>query len=414
MEYDRSYLNPTRVIEDLKELQRLTGNAEGAHRIAWTEKWKTARTWEREKLSSLPLRCETDEAGNQWFTLPGKSEKTVVIGSHIDSVPDGGWLDGCLGLAAAYEVLRHIVGRFEAPFTIRLVDWADEEARFGRSMFGSSAVTGTLELSKVRGLKDKDGITLTKSLRENGVDLDNVLLARKQLKNAAAYIELHIEQGPVLESLDLPLGSVLGTCGVERYAVHFRGQSAHSGSTPMHLRRDALAAAAKFVLEVREIAKSSGGVGTVGSLTLKPGITTAVAGQCECTLDLRHIDAQALADILQKTRAASKRIGREEQVSVKWRPIFSIEPILFNEELIGLTENAIKQTAGTSYRLPSGPLHDAAEISRSGIPTAMLFVQSLRGLSHTKEEDTREEHIAMAVEALDRLVCATMDWIAVQ
>lgn len=414
MEYDRSFLNPTRVIEDLKELQRLTGNADGAQRVAWTETWKRAREWEREKLSNLPLRCEIDEAGNQWFTLPGKSEKALVIGSHIDSVPDGGWLDGCLGLAAAYEVLRHILGRFEAPFTIRLVDWADEEARFGRSMFGSSAASGTLELNKVRGLKDKNGITLPDALKENGVELGKALGARKQLKNAAAYLELHIEQGPVLESLDLPLGAVLGTCGVERYAVHFSGQSAHSGSTPMHLRRDALVSAARFALEVREIAKVSGGVGTVGSLTPKPGITTAVAGQCECTLDLRHIDAQAQAGMLQKFRSASKRIESEENVSVKWRPIFSIEPILFNEELVGLAEFAIQQTAGTSYRLPSGPLHDAAEISRSGIPTAMLFVQSLRGLSHTKEEDTREEHLAMAVEALDRLVCATMDWIAVQ
>jgi hydantoinase/carbamoylase family amidase len=412
MVYDKTDLDPARVIADLRELQRLTGNHRGSQRVAWTEPWQRARVWEREKLSSLPVRYEVDAAGNQWFTLVGKSKKALVIGSHIDSVPDGGWLDGCLGLAAGYEVLRHIAGRGLPPITLRLVDWADEEARFGRSMLGSSAATGALDPERVRSLKDKDGIALPGALQMYGVDIDQALQAREQLRNVAAYVELHIEQGPVLESLDLPMGVVLGTCGVERHAIRFFGQSAHSGSTPMHLRQDALAAAARFVLEVRNIARIYGGVGTVGSLVTRPGIITAVAGECDCTLDQRHIDAQALAGMLWDARTESERIGEQEKVRIEWERIFQIEPILFDKDLIELGEAAILETTGSTARLPSGPLHDAAEVARAGIPTVMLFVQSLRGLSHTKEEDTREDHLALAVEALDRLVYTVMDWIS--
>ncbi len=411
-EYDRTGLHPERVITDLKELQRLTGNERGSQRVAWTETWERARAWEREVLSSLPVSHEIDQAGNQWFTLEGKSDKTLVIGSHIDSVPDGGWLDGCLGLAAGYEVLRHLAGLGQPPLSVGLVDWADEEARFGRSMLGSSAAAGTLVPDLVRNLKDKDGISLAAALKEHGVELDQMLQARSQLKHAAAYLELHIEQGPLLESLNLPLGVVLGTCGVERHMVRFRGQTAHSGSTPMHLRQDALLAAARFALEVREIAKRYDGVGTVGSVVTKPGIITAVAGECECTLDQRHIDARALAGMRQDAEVASEKIGREENVIVTWQRIFQIEPIPFNDELIELGEAAIYGVSGSKQHLPSGPLHDAAEMARSGIPTVMLFVQSRRGLSHTIEEDTRPEHLTLAVKALDRLVFLVMERLA--
>ena len=411
MIYNRSGLMPERVIAELRELQQLTGNADGAQRVAWTATWAQARAWEREKLADLPVTFKVDAAGNQWTTLHGASERALLIGSHIDSVPNGGWLDGALGVVAGYEVLRHLARAGTPPLTVHLIDWADEEARFGRSLLGSSAAAGTLQPDLVRGLKDKDGIALPQALAAFDVDIDRAVQAHAELKNAAAYLELHIEQGPVLEALNLPLGVVLGTCGVERHTVHFTGQSAHSGSTPMHLRRDALAAAAKLQLEMREIAKRHGGVGTMGSVVTKPGITTAIVGQCDCTLDLRHIDAAELAAMYHETQAASERFAREEDVRVEWSHIFQIEPILFNAELIDLGDRVIREVTGTSHRLPSGPLHDAAEISRAGVPTVMLFVQSLHGLSHAKEEDTREEHLALAVEALDRLAGATLDWI---
>jgi N-carbamoyl-L-amino-acid hydrolase len=406
-------LQPQRTIEELKELRALTGNADGAQRVAWTDTWANARAWMREKLKQLPVEVETDEAGNVWATLRGQSEQAMLIGGHLDSVPNGGWLDGCLNVVAGLEVLRRIASEGTPPVTVRLVDWADEEgARFGRSLFGSSGASGSMNPDDLRHLVDKNGIKLVDAVGNFGVNLDYAKGASKHLKHAGAYLELHIEQGPVLESMDLPLGVVLGTFGVERHAIRFIGQSAHAGSTPMHQRRDAFGAAAKLGLEIREIAKRNGGVCTVGSVVTKPGIVTAVVGQCDITLDQRHLNADALARMLQEAKDASARFAAEEKVSVEWNRIWQIHPILFNPDLIEMCDAAIKETCGVSHRLPSGPLHDAAEVARAGVPTIMLFVQSLRGLSHAKEEDTKEEHLSLCVQALDLLATKTMHWLA--
>jgi N-carbamoyl-L-amino-acid hydrolase len=406
-------LDPSRTVAELRELQVLTGDAEGAQRVAWTDTWVRAKEWLREKV---PLEDEVDAAGNQWWTLPGRSEQAVLIGGHIDSVPNGGWLDGALNVMAGVEVMRRLVEESEPAVTVRLVNWADEEgARFGRSLFGSSAAAGSMaDQDELRTRKDADGNALPEVLAEHGVELDRALEARKQLENAAAYLELHIEQGPVLETLDLPLGVVLGTFGVERHQVTFRGQAAHAGSTPMDARRDALAGAARLELEIREIATGMGGgaVCTMGSVVTKPGIVTSVVETAECLLDQRHLDAETLAAMLEAAKAVSERIAKEEDIEVEWERIWQIEPILFDDELIGLAEDSIEEVAGTSHRLPSGPLHDAAEVARMGVPTVMLFVQSLRGLSHTKLEDTKEEHLELAVQALERLTDRTIAWVA--
>jgi N-carbamoyl-L-amino-acid hydrolase len=300
--------------------------------------------------------------------------------------------------------------------TVRLVNWADEEgARFGRSLFGSSAAAGSMDdQDELRERKDGDGITLPDAIGRFDVDLDGALDARAELENAAAYLELHIEQGPVLESLGLPLGVVLGTFGVERHQVTFRGQAAHAGSTPMDKRRDALAGAAKLELELREIAARAGegAVCTMGGVVTKPGIVTSVVETAACLLDQRHLDAPRLAEMLSNAEASSRRFAQEEQLEVEWERIWNIEPILFDERLIELADQAVTEVAGKSHRLPSGPLHDAAEVARAGIPTVMLFVQSLRGLSHTKLEDTKEEHLELSVQALDRLADKVISLLA--
>jgi N-carbamoyl-L-amino-acid hydrolase len=409
-------LEPSRTVLELRELRELTGNEDGAQRVAWTDTWETARAWLREKLAGLPLEEEIDEAGNQWWTLRGGSERAVLIGGHIDSVPNGGWLDGALNVMAGVEVVRRIAEEGEPVVTVRLVNWADEEgARFGRSLFGSSAAAGSMDdQDELRGRRDAEGRALPQVLAERGVDLDRALEARRQLEGAVAYLELHIEQGPVLESMDLPLGVVLGTFGVERHQVTFTGQAAHAGSTPMGKRRDALAGAARLELEIREIAKRAGegAVCTMGGVVTKPGIVTSVVETAECLLDQRHLDASKLAEMLESARAASMRFAQEEGVEVAWERIWNIEPILFDEGLIELADESIREVAGQSHRLPSGPLHDAAEVSRAGVPTVMLFVQSLRGLSHTKLEDTKEEHLELSVQALDRLADKTIARVA--
>jgi N-carbamoyl-L-amino-acid hydrolase len=403
------------VLTHLDELRALTADEMGAQRVAWSVTWLKARTWFEDKLKSLPVEHHYDAAGNHWVTLAGDSEKSLVIGSHLDSVPNGGWLDGCLGVIAGLEVLTSLSKKYDGkpPFTVRLVDWADEEgARFGRSLFGSSAFAGNHTIEADRKRTDRDGTSLEDALKNCGVEVERVCDASSEQKNIAAYLELHIEQGPILEKLGKPLGVVQGTKGVERWAITFHGQEAHSGSTPMEVRRDALAAAAKLALEIRPIArKHPQSVATMGSVKTFPGIVTAVVGRCETTLDMRDLDADVLAGMLRDAREASERFAKEEGCTVEWSKIWSIEPIPFDPALIALCDEAIVETVGTSEKLPSGPLHDAAEVARIGIPTVMMFVQSLNGLSHNRAEDTDRAHLEQAVEALGRLAEKTLGWM---
>jgi len=404
-----------RTVAELKELRALTGDDNGAQRIAWSDMWLKAREWFTSKLDGLPVKHHYDAAGNHWITLIGESPKSLILGSHLDSVPNGGWLDGCLGVMTALEAMRGFAHTYNGrpPVTVKLVDWADEEgARFGRSLLGSSAFAGTDTIDADRGRIDKDGVRLEDALRRCGVEIDRFPEARWEQKDGAAYLELHIEQGPVLEGLGLPLAVVLGTKGVERHAVTFHGQEAHSGSTPMAVRRDALAAAAKLALEIRTIAKRHpDAVCTMGSVKTFPGIVTAVVGRCETTLDQRDLDAAVLAGMYKEAREASERFAREERCTVEWSRIWNIEPVPFHRALVDLCEQAVKEIAGVAHRLPSGPLHDAAEVARAGIPTVMMFVQSLRGISHNKIEDTREEHLEMAIQAYGKLAEKTARWI---
>src|SRR5882724_1967958 len=352
-------IDPKRTIAELKELRDLTGDENGAQRVAWTDKWLKAREWFSLKLAGLPLEHHLDAAGNHWITLRGESEKALLLGGHLDSVPNGGWLDGCLDFLAGFEVLRRFAEEYQwhPPVTIRLVDWADEEgARFGRSLLGSSAFAGTHSVEADRGRTDKDGVKLQDALRRCGVEIDRFPDAEKEQKNAAAYLELHIEQGPVLERMSLPLGVVLGTKGVERHIITFHGQEAHSGSTPKNARRDALAAAAKLALEIRTIArKHEDAVCTMGSVKTFPGIVTAVVGRCEVTLDQRDLDANVLAQMFREAQEASRRFAAEENCTVEWSRLWNIEPVPFHPRLLDLCEEAVRESSGTSHRMPSGP-----------------------------------------------------------
>lgn len=402
------------VIANLRELAARTSTAEGAQRLAWGPVWRQARDWMRVQLSTIGLEPKVDAAGNSWVTLPGQSDRAVIIGGHLDSVPNGGWLDGALGVMAAFEALRMFKGR-RPPVTLKLVDWADEEgARFGRSLFGSSAASGSLNLDEVRGLVDKDGTRLVDALRENGIDLDRVSDAQDALRSidARAYLELHIEQGPVLESMNKPTGVVLGTFGVERHLLRFIGQAAHSGSTPIPMRRDAFLAAAQSAIAFREIARQhttpdARVVCTVGTVKVEPGIVTAVPGVCEISLDLRALDPDVLAHMLADARATAWVAATENNVQVEWRRIWRIEPRPFDPRLIELCAEAAREVTGDAPRLPSGPLHDAAEMVPH-MPVVMMFASSSNGLSHCKEEDTPEPHLEKTIDAFLRLVEKTL------
>jgi allantoate deiminase len=408
-------VDAARAVAGLRELRRLTGDDNGAQRVAWTDTWLTARDWLASELDGIGgVTVDRDEAGNTWATAPGASDRFVIVGGHLDSVPDGGWLDGTLNVVAGLEVLRALAPE-RRELTLKLVDWADEEgARFGRSLLGSSACAGSLDPDEVRGLTDRDGTALPDALAAHGVELDRMKESGRRLDAALAYLELHIEQGPVLEQLDLSLGAVLGTFGVQRHRVRFTGAHAHAGASPMHLRRDAFLAAARSSLAWRDDAAARDDVrATTGSVRVTPGIVTAFNGSCEVSLDQRALDADVLADMLATARTRSEEIAEEEGCTVSWERVWEIEPIPFDAELIEMADAAVAEVAGTSTRLPSGPLHDAAEMARR-IPTVMLFVRSIGGVSHTKEEDTSDADLERSVQALYELTRRTLDWAAAE
>ena len=403
---------PDRAIADLRALADLTGGPGGARRLCWTAEWDNARGFLRERLGELPVSVDVDEAGNLWARLEGARPETVVIGSHIDSVPSGGWLDGALGVLGALEVLRTIAEAGTPPCSVSLIDFADEEgARFGRSLFGSSWLSGSIKPDDVRDLRDAAGDRLADVVGEYGVDLDRAHVAAGRLAGVRAYLELHIEQGPVLEAAGLAVGTVLGTFGVERHRIVFTGQAAHSGSTPMPVRRDSFLAASRFALAARDGAVRHKGVATVGSAECVPGVATVIPGVTTVLLDQRHLDAGELAGMLAEAKTSADEAAAAEKCTVEWDRIWQIEPIPFDPDLIAAARAACRAVSGTDHALPSGPLHDAAEMARL-VPTVMLFSSSTNGISHAKEEDTPIEHLELAIRAYAQTVGHAVDLAA--
>ena len=310
------------VIGNLRALASRTSDAHGAQRVAWGPVWRDARRWLDDLVAAEGLHAESDPAGNRWITRPGARPDTVIIGGHLDSVPNGGWLDGALGVLAGIEALRRYKDP-APPVTLAIVDFADEEgARFSRSLLGSSGASGSLVPDLVRGLLDRQGVRLADALAENGVDVDRMLEARRSLdaRHPRAYLELHIEQGPVLEAMGRSTGAVIGAYGVERHVLRFVGQAAHAGSTPIAMRRDAFLAAAETALACREIARrhstpTAGMVCTVGTVSVEPAIVTAVPGVCEIALDQRAIDPDTLGQALADAREAAARAAAANGVA---------------------------------------------------------------------------------------------------
>jgi beta-ureidopropionase / N-carbamoyl-L-amino-acid hydrolase len=405
-------LDPAAVIADLDELAAQSGGRfAGAKRLAWSPDWLAARAWLRAKLDALGLPISQDIAGNIWATLQGEADEFLIVGSHIDAVPDGGWLDGVLGLMTALETVRQLAALpTPPPVSVRFVDWADEEgARFSRSLLGSSACAGTLVPDEVRGLRDSGGVTLGDALASCGIDLDRATGATSSLDGAIAYLELHIEQGPVLLDSGRVASAVSGTVGVERHLITFAGQAAHAGSTPMHLRRDTLAAAARATLAIRESAIARGGVATVGNLASTPGVITAVAGRTEMQLDQRHLDRAALAAMLEDALGACRSAADAFGCTLELQRVFGATPTPFHAALVAAARKAVADAGGADGEpIPSGPLHDATEIGRV-IPTAMIFAQSNPPLSHAAIENSTDETLRVAIAAYGRTLAWALD-----
>ncbi|HEX5956529.1 MAG TPA: Zn-dependent hydrolase [Solirubrobacterales bacterium] len=402
---DPPAIDAARVIADLRELDRRTADERGAQRVCWSETWREARAFLTGLLAEIEVEPETDEAGNLWARLEGADSDApaLALGSHVDSVPDGGWLDGALGVMAAVGVLRAHASAGDPARSLLLVDWADEEgARFGRSLFGSSAFAGTLDAAEMRGLRDAEGRPIADVLAENGVDLERANYCADRREGLGAYLELHIEQGPRMEARGLRAAAVTGCVGVERTRFVFSGQASHAGTTPMEARRDAGLAAAEAALAIERIPASEGGVATTGELRLEPGIPTAVAGRATLAADLRHADPAALGQMLAGAREACREAAGARRCELEERSVWRIEPIPFDPGLVAAARGACEEVAGEPAELSSGALHDAAEVARV-MPAAMMFAPSKAGISHAREEDTDEADLAVAIEAYGAL-----------
>ena len=423
--------DPRRVVSDLLTLRQLTsvpvdgipqtvggqpnpGPTFGSGRLAWTPTWEKARDWFASTFDGIPVEKHKDEAGNLWITLPGERDERVVLGSHLDSVPNGGWLDGCLGVLAGGEVLRGLYrDGVRLPVSVSVVDWADEEgARFGRSLFGSGAVSGTLEIEKVRGLKDNDGRLLGDVVREHGVDLDTVLNAGAIKDKLLAHAELHIEQGPLLEAAGIRLAALHGILGVERRLVKLKGQACHAGATPIPLRRDPTMTAARMALEIREMGLRLNAFTTGGVWRVHPSVPTAVNGRTEFSVDMRHLDRKVLDQLVAGLEEIVARVSAEEKVEAGIEMLWSINPITFHPDLVEFAADVVEQRSGLRHLMPSGPMHDTAEMSNAGVPVIMMFTPSLYGLSHTHIEDTNFADLELGVAAFDDLVRKLIPWAA--
>ena len=382
------------VVTRLRELDTRSGG----QRVAWSAVWRQ----ERSLLDALArelvpdVRISSDAFANRWYVLDGESADSVLLGSHTDCVPGGGWLDGVLGIHAGLEVLR-VVADDGGPRhrTVALVDWADEEGvRFGRSLLGSSAACGSLSRTELERLSDADGRSAAEVVSEFGFDAERLGARVPELGGVACALELHIEQGPILEASGRRVAAVAGCLGVTRARYVLRGRSGHAGATPMTLRADPVRAAAEAIAAISGRVDSANGLATVGQLAASPGIPTAIAAECAFTLDLRHEDASRLEELSTAARAEIEAAATRHRCELSGIGLWSIAPVNFDPALV---EQAVRFTDGGAP-LRSGPLHDSAALAGAGIPTVMVFAPSVGGVSHTREEDTPDDALVEAIE----------------
>ncbi|WP_301860587.1 Zn-dependent hydrolase [uncultured Megasphaera sp.] len=399
------------VVADLRTLAAMTSTPAGAQRIAWTPVWDKAEQWFMDMMKAEGAEISVDSAHNVFAKIQGETDDAVLIGSHLDCVYDGGWLDGALGVVAGMGAIKRYGIHGKKPKkTLYVVSWADEEgARFGRSCIGSSAVSGALNVEEAAVLKDNDGISFTEALKRYNLNVADFPKAKEEFlkKGIKEYLELHIEQAPVLESQNRSVACVGGICGCERQYITFTGQRAHSGC-PISMRHDAFLAAAQASLKFRDIGLAHTTADkfaycTVGKVSVVPDVVTIFPGICKISLDQRHVDSSVLKTIYDEAHDACVKAASDNGVDVSFESVWSIPPTIFDPHLVKLCQDSVEEQTGERATLYSGPLHDAAEMAKF-LPSVMMFVKSTKGLSHCKEEDTPDADLECGVSAFFRLV----------
>lgn len=397
------------IVADLRELAVLTSDEGGAQRLSWTPVWQQATEWFRCHMEAAGAEVSMDAVGNIWAKFAGESEASVVVGSHIDSVPDGGWLDGALGVAAGMGYGAYCLAGKKPKKTLYVVGWVDEEGMaFGKSCFGSAVASGSMTAQSAASLTTKDGRSFADVLRTCGLDGERIDEARAAFaaRQVQAYLELHIEQAPLLAQNKTSAACVYGVCGCHREYITFTGQQSHCGS-PVALRRDAFLAAAEATVDFNKIALKYGAYCTVGQVDVAPNVVTISPGRCRISLDIRCIDKETFQTMIDEARAAYEGRAREHGVAVAHDVLWHKEPVLFDETLKELCRRAVQEETGRDAVMYSAPLHDAVEMVKAA-PSIMMFVMSDPGISHCKEEDTPEPALKEGIRAFLRLIEAVL------
>ncbi len=377
-----------RLRRDLADLARFGRTSSGGvSRPAWSPAHEEARAWLLAQMKDAGLETSVDPAGNTFGRL-GDGASLVLTGSHIDSVPDGGTLDGALGVLAALEcvrTLREAAAPLKRPVTV--VAWSDEEGRYG-SLFGSKAFTGKLDAAKIPEMQAPDGDRLVEAMARAGFNALEAPRAAAEARSLAAYVELHIEQGPHLEAKGIAIGVVEGIVGIRRNRIVFQGEADHAGTTPMARRKDAFLAAAEYALKAREhvVKRGSGkSVTNFGVVEVKPGVTNIVPSRAALLQEMRELDPRLLDRLDRECTELAKRIAKHREIHVKIKRISRNEPARMAPEVQGAIETAAAELRLRTLRMPSGAGHDAqnlATITKAG----MIFIPSKGGRSHRPDE----------------------------
>jgi len=387
---------------DLAALTQFSETDRGVTRVAWSDELFSAYDWLSSRAAEAGLSSRIDAAGNLHLELRPKEGPRVMIGSHLDTVPHGGRFDGALGVLAGLEVARNLQREEVAlPFPTSITAFMDEEGtRFGTTLFGSRAFVGE-NVSAYSQRKDAAGITLAQAMADHGYSAENLPDACN-VSGVAAYLELHVEQGPVLDDEGAEIGIVTSIVGLVGLSVKLVGEANHAGTTPMHRRRDALVGAALIAHELRDLARrTSGMTANVGTIAVEPGGKNVVPGVCTFSVDVRAATPDGFATLDEDVHVILTQIAAEERLGLEVSELYRLEPVVMDTGLVDILEQAAESAGAVHLKLPSGAGHDAMALGRH-VPTAMFFVPSRGGISHSPEEDTSDEHCDLGADVLAR------------
>ena len=406
-------INFERLRNNIDEISQIGRSQDhGIYRQAFTENDLQARNWLSEKIKAAGLELEVDGASNIHGYLGDREKPSVVVGSHIDSVPAAGPLDGTLGVLTGLECLQRLKEEgVSLDYPLELVSFSDEEGRFG-GLLGSQSFVGDINPQRIHQSRDLNGVSLTDAMKACGYDAIRALDARRNPRSVRSYLELHIEQGPVLDSLDIPIGVVSHITGLFKWSIRLIGRPDHAGTTPMHMRADALAGLAEFSMEIPRVLEENGtdrSVATIGKVDLFPGTANTVPGQVEFSLDCRDTDAKILQDLMDAFRRALSAIARRRDLMFEFDVLSEVDPVACDDSIQRMIQSASEAVSAQTHVMPSGAAHDAQIVARIA-PVGMIFVPSKAGRSHSSAEWTDWEDIETGANvALHTLVQMARD-----